>query len=242
MVHASTVIVFREQQGGASEILMTRRSTALSFAASAIVFPGGKVAEADLRLAQADAERAARIAAVRETLEETGLVLCVENRISAEHAAEARAMLAANEDLAPVLAHFSWSLDTDQLLPFARWLPNFKPGRIFDTRFYLANIGTGAVDLEPDHGENTQLFWITAAAALDSIECGDLKAIYPTRRILERLAQFGSFNSVIAHLRTVPTATISPWIENGDDGENLCIPDGLGYPVTCAPLSQVSTA
>jgi 8-oxo-dGTP pyrophosphatase MutT (NUDIX family) len=240
IVSAATVIVCRNAAAGAPELLMVKRSKTLAFAASAAVFPGGKVAPADLRMAQDDEEHAARIAVVRETLEETGLVICIDRPASADEAQAARAMLAQSEDMGPVLEHFSWSLDTEQLVPFARWLPNFKPGRIFDTRFYLADIGTGAVDLAPDYGENTLLFWISAPAALEQIESGELRAIYPTRRNLERLALFDSFPAIRDHARSVPLVTISPWVEQSAEGEMLCIPQGAGYPVTAAPLSQIS--
>ena len=240
IISAATVIICRNAAVGAPEMLMVKRSKTLAFAASAAVFPGGKVAPADLRMAQGDEEHAARIAAVRETLEETGLVICIDSPARAEEAQAARAMLAQSEDMEPVLERFSWSLDTDQLVPFARWLPMFKPGRIFDTRFYLADIGTGAVELAPDYGENTQLFWISAPTALDQIESGELRAIYPTRRNLERLAGFDSFSAIRNHARSVPLITISPWVEKSPEGEMLCIPEGAGYPVTVAPLSQIS--
>ena len=239
IVHAATVIVFRNGSGGPPELLMVKRSKALSFAASAAVFPGGKVAPADVRLAGGDEELGARIAAVRETLEETGLVICTDRAPTAAEAAEARAMLAANEDLAPVLNRFSLSLALDKLAPFARWLPNFKPGRIFDTRFFLADIGTGAIELAPDLGENTHLFWVTALDALDQIERGTLQAIYPTRRNLERLAQFETFDEAVSHARLFEQTTVSPWVEGSSKGQMLRIPEGLGYPITIAPLSQI---
>lgn len=239
IVSASTVIVFRNGAGRAPELLMVKRSKTLSFAASAAVFPGGKVAPADLVMADDDPERAARIAAVRETLEETGLLICTDRAPDAEQAQEARSMLVDVEDLAPVLDRFAWVLDTDQLVPFSRWLPNFKPGRIFDTRFYLADIGSGAVTLTPDLGENTELYWISAEAALSLIEQGELKAIYPTRRNLERLAQFSSFAAARDHALATPLITISPWIEEHPNGQMLCIDPHAGYPVTAAPLSQI---
>jgi 8-oxo-dGTP pyrophosphatase MutT (NUDIX family) len=242
IVAASTVVVFRNSTGRRPELLMVRRSKTLSFAASAAVFPGGKIVAADVALAGGDDEQAARIAVVRETLEETGLVIGISEAVSADQAAEARAMLLTNEDFSPVLKRFEWTLDTAQLVAFARWLPNFKPGRIFDTRFYLANIGTGAVALTPDLGENTQVHWISASDALAAIENGELKAIYPTRRNLERLAQFASFNDARDHALATPKETISPWIESSEQGEMLHIPEGLGYPITSAPLSQISVS
>lgn len=132
IVQASTVIVFRNCSAGLPEILMVQRSKDLSFAGAASVFPGGKVCEADTRLASAKcADNApARIAAIREVLEETGLVIGINERASAEDARAARAMLASNEDMAPVLERFGWTLAIDTLIPFAHWLPTFKPGRI----------------------------------------------------------------------------------------------------------------
>lgn len=239
IVAASTVVVFRNAPAGPPELLMVRRSKSLSFAASAAVFPGGKIGPADFALAAGDEEQAARIAAVRETLEETGLVLGIRQVVSADQAAQARAMLLANEDLAPVLGKFGWTLDTDQLVAFARWLPKFKPGRIFDTRFYLANLGTGAVALTPDLGENVQVLWITANDALAAVEAGRLKAIYPTRRNLERLALFEAFEEARAHAMATQIRIVSPWIEKSELGEYLHIAEDLGYPVTKAPLSQI---
>jgi hypothetical protein len=36
--------------------------------------------------------------------------------------------------------------------------------------------------------------------------------------------------------------TITPWIEARADGEHLCIPDDLGYPVTSEPLARAIRA
>ncbi|GGB94710.1 NUDIX hydrolase [Novosphingobium endophyticum] len=240
IVRAATVIVFRSGSEGVPEILMVQRSAQLSFAGAAVVFPGGKIAPADEKQAAGfpaipTDEAAARIAGIREVLEETGLILATHEKAGAQAAIDARAMLMHDEDLAPVLDRFGWTLDLDQLVPFARWVPTFKPGRIFDTRFYLADLGSGRVDLTPDLGENTRLFWASAKQALDMIEMDEIKAIYPTRRNLERLARFASFAEAKEHALNTPMDPISPWV----DGDMLRIPEGAGYPVTIAPLSQI---
>lgn len=245
VVEAATVVVFRNGGTGAPEILMIQRAKELSFAGSAVVFPGGKIHDSDRDLArslgatQGD-DTAARIACIREVIEETGLVIGISQRPSADQAQSARAMLADQEDIAPVLRHFGWTLDLECLVPFARWVPTFKPGRIFDTRFYLANLGSGNVELTPDFGESTRLFWASARDALNLIEAGEIKAIYPTRRNLERLAQFSSFAEAAANARATPIKIVSPWIVRSDGEDTLHIPEGLGYPVTVAPLSQIS--
>lgn len=245
IVQAATVIVFRQQDQGVAEILMVQRAKDLSFAGAASVFPGGKVHESDILLAKEvpalpSNEAAARIAGIREVLEEAGLVIGVKERVTADDAGAARAMLAAREDMRPVLDRFGWTLDLDTIVPFAHWLPSFKPGRIFDTRFYLTDLGSGRVDLSPDLGESTRLFWASARDALAMVEAGQIKAIYPTRRNLERLAQFGSFAEAQAHARDTGIETVSPWIEQVDGIDMLRIPDGLGYPVTIAPLAQIN--
>lgn len=245
VVEAATVIVYRNGQAGLPEILMIQRAKELSFAGSAVVFPGGKIHENDRQIAESAAapgcvHGAARIAAIREMIEETGLVIGIAERANAEQAETARTMLAAQEDLAPVLGHFGWTLNLEALVPFAHWVPTFKPGRIFDTRFYLADIGSGNVDLTPDLGESTRLFWCSAREALDLIETGEIKAIYPTRRNLERLAQFASFEEASAHARSTPAQTVSPWVVRTGTKDMLHIPEGFGYPVTAAPLSQIA--
>lgn len=247
IVQAATVVVFRQAQQAYPEILMVQRSKNLSFAGSASVFPGGKVHASDEQFAAAQpqyplVEAAARVAAIREVLEETGLVIGMEQRPSAVEALAARALLADNEDLALVLKKFGWTLALDQLVPFARWLPKFHEGRVFDTRFYLADVGSGQVELSPDFGENTKVFWASAAEALEMIERGEIKAIFPTRRNLERLAQFASFADAADHARTTPIVTVSPWVEDHGGMDMLCIPENAGYPVTRAPLSQIKIA
>lgn len=68
---AATLVLLRETEQGL-ETLMLRRHSRLEFAGGAWVFPGGAVEEGDHG---GDEEQVARRAAVRETLEECGLVV-----------------------------------------------------------------------------------------------------------------------------------------------------------------------
>lgn len=249
-IPAATVVVFRnDPENGAPQILMTVRHRAMSFAGGMAVFPGGRVDDADRRLAETlpsipDADEAAhRIAAIRETLEETGLVVGITGAVTDEKARAARAMLLDCKALAPVLEAMDWALDLDALVPFARWHPqNERLPRIFDTRFYLADLGTGAVDLEIDATENTHLFWTGAAEALDQAERGEIALIFPTRRNLERLATFASFEKARAQAEAVPVQTIVPWMEERDGERWLRIPADAGYPVDGEPLRTAHRA
>ena len=248
-IAAATLVIFRNSpEGGAPQVLMVERAASMTFAGGAAVFPGGRVDAADLQFAEALGaadiderdEWGARIAAVRETLEETGLVVGIDQRPSLDHALTARAMLLERKELAPVLDAMGWTLQMDSLLPFARWRPKHKHLRVYDTRFYLADLGTGAVDLLVDRTENTHLFWASAAEALDLADTGKIKVIFPTRRNLERLAQFSSFADAAHHVERFPSRMITPTMEHRDGAPWLVIPHDAGYPVIGEPLDSAS--
>lgn len=247
-IPAATVVIFRKGEGGGPpEILMTIRSRNMVFAGGMAVFPGGRVDPADFELGammggplEPD-EAAHQVAVVRETLEETGLVIGLKGEIDAARARAAREYLQQNGELAAVLDHFGWELDLDQLTPFARWFPkNERIPRVYDTRFYLADLGTGAVEIEADLSENTHLFWTTAQGALDAAERGEIKVIFPTRRNLERLAQFDSFEAAKNQADAIPVRTITPFIGEMDGQSWLHIGEDFGYPVTGEPLDSVT--
>ena len=249
-IEAATLVVFRRAAtGGPPELLMVVRSRAMSFAGGMAVFPGGRVDAADRELAADlaspdDADEAAhRIAAIRETIEETGLVPGVLGTIEADLAQALRRDLAAGVDFATALAAHSLALDLDSLVPFARWCPRgVTSHRIFDTRFYLHDLGTGAVDVAVDATENSRLFWISAAEALAAADRGEISVIFPTRRNLERLAQFDDFAAAKAHAEAHPVRLIVPQVAEREGREVLTIPDDLGYPITYEPIDSAMRA
>lgn len=217
---------------------MVTRSRKLRFAGGAAVFPGGRVDPADRDLAEQSCsigdpdETAHRIAAIRETLEETGLVVGVREQVDLAAANTARDILLREGSLARVLTEMGWQLHEGSLVPFARWFP--KGGNLsrkFDTRFYLADIGTGDVCLSADATETHNVFWTSAQAALDRARIGELALVYPTRRNLERLALFASFAEAERHARDHPVQTITPLIVEQDGERWLNIRDDAGYPV-----------
>lgn len=244
-IPAATLVVFRESQGGPPELLMVERAKAMVFAGGAMVFPGGRIDPGDRALAAAlgddavgaDAEdMAARIAAIRETIEEAGLPIGLDLAPDATTLATMRAALHGGAAFGEVLAEAGVGLAPEALVPFARWRPAHRNMRIFDTRFYLAQLDEGSPAATVDHTENVRLVWASARSVLDDADAGKLQIIYPTRRNLERLAQFGSFADAVAHAGAHPIRVVTPWQETRDDGEHLCIPEGLGYPVTSERL------
>lgn len=240
-IPAATLVILREASAGAPELLMVERARAMVFAGGALVFPGGRVDPADHAMASGmdgdPDDIAARVAAIRETVEEAGLAIGFASLPSAEAVERVRAALHADTAFNDALRATGGAVDLGSLMPFARWRPSHKTTRIFDTRFYLARLPTGSPQARVDATENVRLFWSTAAAVLADADAGRATLIYPTRRNLERLAQFRTVDEAFADARQHPVETITPVVEDRGGVPHLCIPEGLGYPVTAEPMA-----
>jgi 8-oxo-dGTP pyrophosphatase MutT (NUDIX family) len=245
VIPAATVVVFRnDPAGGAPQLLMVKRASKMRFAGGAAVFPGGRIDPADRDLARTlapgeDPEVAsAKVAGIRETLEETGLAIATREKVTANEAAQARAMLLEEGALAPVLDRFGWTLEFDRLVLYAHWCPPMDGA--FDTRFFVTDLGTGSVDVAVDATENTHLFWASAADSLERADRGEISVIFPTRRNLERLALFGSFAEACAQIERFPVQRICAQQEIRNGEKWLVVPDGHGYPVLGQPLASAT--
>ena len=78
-------------------------------------------------------------------------------------------------------------------------------------------------------------FWASATDVLDEIAAGRAHAIFPTRRNLERLARFASIEEARADAERHKVRQITPWVEEREGRRYVCIPEGIGYPVTAEP-------
>lgn len=237
-IPAATLVIMRpSERGGADELLLVKRASNMAFAAGAIVFPGGRIDPDDYFVASLhgfstdDVEGAARVASVRETLEETGLGVAW-NGLEGRAIAEVRHALQSGTLLSDILASRSERLALDALVPFARWCPNFKETRTFDTRFYAIEAPEQSEALSFEKAELSELFWASAEETLHMADNGKVSVIFPTRRNLERLAAAPTFRDFARHAEEYPPHLITPWIEERDGEPHLCIPANLGYPVT----------
>jgi len=238
-IPAATLVLMRERLDGPPELLVMERTGHMAFAAGALVFPGGRIDAADHEAASRFAgieDAAARIAAVRETIEETGIVPAISPAPDPAAAQALREGIARDAPFGSLLAAQGFSLDLEALTPFARWCPNFREARRFDTLFFLAEAPTDAAEPTISEHEAVRVFWASATDILDEIAAGSAHAIFPTRRNLERLARFGSIADARADAAAHPVRKIMPWIEERDGRPHVCIPDDAGYPVTAEPL------
>ena len=231
-IPAATLIVVRDRAGAAPELLMVERAEGMAFAAGALVFPGGRIDQADRKLGSALGIEAAAIAAVRETVEETALPVGLAPLPTPAAAIELQRALVADEPFGPLLEDKGIHLDPAALTPFARWVPKFHAVRRFDTLFFVARCPPGDWQPRVVEGECARAEWLSAGEVLERERHGKARLIFPTRRTLERLAQHLSFEEIIADALAHPIEPISPWVEERDGEKFITIPANLGFPVT----------
>ena len=244
-IPAATLVLMRDSPaGGPPELLMVERAANMEFAGGALVFPGGRVDPGDHAVAANDAlvnlgleDAAARIAAIRETIEEVGIAVGIDPVPDQSAIALLRASLARGGDFGAMLAAAGYRLDLEALTFFAHWRPNHRERRNFDTRFYVAG---APVDAEAMHdgGESVHSLWMSAAGLLADADAGRHRIIFPTRRNLERLARFARLEEAVADAAGRTIAMITPWIEERKGDRWLCIPEDQGYPTTSEPLTK----
>jgi len=248
-VAAATVVLLRPA-GPGFELLMIERHAATAFAGGAMVFPGGRVdpgdaaVAADARLAHGfdglePVDAAARVAAARETFEEATILLSdgppLAHDVRADWASRLNNGMA---DYAAFLRHTGHRLDAARLTPFAHWVPPAEAAitRRFDTRFYLALLPRGEV-AAPDGHEAVAVRWLTAADAVVLASAGLISLIFPTRRTLERIAQYDTMEMLMRRIAAMPLVRIQPRIEQRGGTAWVIIPAGCDYPITEEPVA-----
>jgi 8-oxo-dGTP pyrophosphatase MutT (NUDIX family) len=247
--------------GSGVEVFLLRRTEALEFAPGALVFPGGSVDEhdADPQIGWAGpspAEFAARLgtspeharalvcAAVRETLEESGVLLAGAKepphaavlQDSAALARDRHALLDGSVSLGELLARRRLVVRADLLTPWARWItPEISPRR-FDTWFFAAALPPGqtaaiAADAPAGLGpaESDSGTWLRPSAALDAARAGEIILLPPTAVTLGELAAHRDLAAILAARRTI--APLLPKVVIQDGQAWLDMPQAVDYPL-----------
>jgi 8-oxo-dGTP pyrophosphatase MutT (NUDIX family) len=247
---AATVILLREAGSEAEaaaqiEAFLLRRTAELEFAPGAYVFPGGSVdardADPGVRWAGPDpADFAALLdvppdrarglvcAAVRETFEESGVLLAGPSadelvQDSTALAADRHALLAGSTSLTEVLARRGLILRTDLLTPWARWItPEVSPRR-FDTWFFAAALPAGQTATaapegfggDADPGESESGSWLRPAAALEAARAGQITLLPPTAVTLGELAGHPGLAAILARRQVITPRLPKVIVEDG---------------------------
>ncbi len=210
-----------------------------------MVFPGGRVdpgdavVAADATLADGFAgldrvDAAARVAAAREAFEEADVLLTTGPVPDTEVCGDWRARLNAGSGAwGDFLRVAGARLDATMFVPFANWVPPTAAPivRRFDTLFYLAHM-PAETTATADGREAVNLHWTTPAAALARADAGEIGLLFPTRRNLERLAQYATIDALLTATRKRDVVRIQPEIVTRDGGQWLTIPTDCDYPIT----------
>ena len=242
---ASTVIVLREA-GGTLETFMLCRHHRSGFMSGAHVFPGGKVDDADATsswigridrsgdelsaaLGESDATAALGllVAAVRETFEESGVLLA--SAAADADIAGARARLLDGAPFAALAAELDLKIEATKLTPYARWITPKMESRRFDTRFYVAVVPEGQT-ASHDGTETTSAAWMRPTDAIEEMHAGRIKLAPPTVRTLHWLTGFKTTDAVIDDALSRTPPLIRPRLVTGDEGWFLALPGDPKHP------------
>lgn len=252
---SATIVIGREAPDG-FEMFMVVRHHQIDFASGALVFPGGKTAKGDhdpgLREFcvgdedLSDEHLALRVAAIRETYEEAGILLALPegsselipgNRLKALKSYRQK-LADGSMDILEFLKTESLRLAVDRLTLFAHWVtPEMMPKR-FDTYFYLAEAPTDHLGVH-DGSESVDSVWISPEQALAENEAGNQTIIFPTRMNIQKLARSRTVREAIETARDSSIMTVLPWVEKREEGTYLCIPAEADYGLTEESLDKV---
>lgn len=230
---AATVVLLRDaaeaHDGSRLEAYLVRRVPTMAFAAGMHVFPGGSVDPGDDDVAwdvpqewpsQLAADvglaRALGAAAVRETFEESGVLLAgsssgtvVGATDGAAWEADRLALLDGSLTLAGLLAHRRLVLRADLLRPWAHWITPTGLPRRFDTRFFVAALPEGQRTRDVG-GEADAVVWARPHDVLDGHDAGTVTLMPPTAATLAELADLPDVAAVLRAAQGRVVETVLP--------------------------------
>ena len=253
---ASTILLLRDaparvvdgKRRDEIEVFMMVRHYEIDFNSGALVFPGGSVDKGDNAIIAKPSlysggegmeagELSFRIAAIRETFEESGILLArpkgsnglVDARRASEIEAAHRAELCEGKTtFEKVLTDNGILLALDELVPYAHWItPEGMPKR-FDTWFFLAAAPPDQLGAH-DGKESTDSIWVSPREALEGGETGRFKLPFPTTRNLIKLGKQTSVKAALDDSRGKNVVTVTPVMTKTATGRQLRIPLEAGY-------------
>lgn len=248
--NAATVVLLRPGAGGVPEVYLLRRHVSMDFAGGMCVFPGGGVDPRDYDAAVGWAgpspeEWAARLgtdeevaralvcAAVRETFEESGVLLAgesadtvVADTTGEDWEADRVALESRALSMTDFLNRRGLVLRTDLLGTWGGWLtPIFEPKR-YRTWFFVARLPEGQRTRDVST-ESSEVVWLPATTAADEADSGALAMLPPTYLTCLEIGQHPTVDEVMAAADGRTVTMFTPTVERLGDGWTLSMPDDL---------------
>ncbi len=248
--NAATVALLRSGESGL-EVYLLRRQSSMAFAAGMSVFPGGGVDERDFDASVAWAgpspatwagqlgveeslARALVCAAVRETFEESGVLLAgpddssiVADTTTEDWEADRVALEARELSLTDFLSRRRLVLRTDLLGAWSGWLtPNFEPRR-YRTWFFVAELPAGQVTRDVST-EASHVAWWPALGAVAAAEAMEMLMLPPTYLTCLELGGYADPDAAVVASRERTVEMFMPEVVDAPDGEfTLSVPPGV---------------
>lgn len=247
---AATVVLQRPDADGRPEVYLLRRQVSMDFAGGMCVFPGGGVdprdydhtvawtgpspAEWAARLGTAeDVARALVCAAVRETFEESGVLLAgtsadsvVADTTGDDWEADRVALETRELSMTDFLDRRGLVLRTDLLGIWSGWLtPVFEPKR-YRTWFFVAHLPEGQVTRDVS-SESSEVVWLPADEAVAQTERGEMAMLPPTYLTCLEIGTMGGVEAVIAASAGRSVEMFMPEVVPLGDGFTLSVPEPL---------------
>ena len=244
--NAATVVLLRRSPDG-PEVYLLRRQTSMAFAGGMCVFPGGGVDSRDFDHSVAWAgptpaewaawlgvdepmARALVCSAVRETFEESGVLLAgtadavVADTTGDDWEADRVALEGRELAFTEFLDRRGLVLRGDLLGVWAGWLtPVFEPKR-YRTWFFVARLPEGQVTRDVST-ESSSVKWRPAMSAVSAVEAGDIFMLPPTYLTCLDVGQYADPAEVLAEAVGREVDMFMPEVVLDDSGFVLSIPD-----------------
>ncbi len=254
-------MILREADDG-FEVFMVRRHSGNEFLADRYVYPGGKLDADDCtpdaaenvesmtpedareRLEEdIDPHRALGLflAGVRETFEESGLLLArradesefvdltSDPNVSARFSDYREKLQTGEISLSEVAERENLVFPMQWLGYFAHWITPFVESKRYDTRFFVCLAPAHQEPLH-DERETTDGLWLTPEDALERSRGDDFLLAPPTLRTLQQISEFDTAADALTFARSHVPPTLLPHMEMVGDEVLLFLPGDPAFP------------
>jgi len=249
---ASTVVLLRDGDGapGGLEVYLLRRVDQMAFAGGFCVFPGGGVDKRDFDheigwAGPSPAEwasllgttephaRALVCAAVRETFEESGVLLAgptassvVADTTGEDWEADRQALEARELSFTSFLSGRGLVVRSDLLAYWGSWItPVFEPRR-YDTRFFVAALPEGQVTRDVS-SESSHVLWKPVREVIADVDADRMAMLPPTYATCLELYAASSVAEALASAGSRDRTPILPEMQVDESGGYLQLPERL---------------